>query len=200
MPDLLFPQKQSRIILLLEKIKYPKLLLLLLTFIVGYFLFHERATLPFHDELLVYWYIGSFFAGLFFVYGFTAAPATAILLILGKSENIILVGLVAGLGALLGDFIIFRLIQHSFADEIERVTRWQFWLHFIRFSERTPEKIKKYVTPVLAGFIIASPLPDEIGVSLLAASGKISTPQFAKMAYLLNTAGIFVVLIIGASI
>jgi len=50
---------------------------------------------------------------------------------------------------------------------------------------------------IFAGFVIASPLPDEIGVSLLAGTTKISTRTFAILSYFLNTAGIFIVLLAG---
>ena len=73
---------------ILSKIKYPKFLLLILTFVIAYFIFKGKSLLPFHDALLSLGYIGTFLAGIFFVYGFTAAPATALLLILAKEQNI----------------------------------------------------------------------------------------------------------------
>lgn len=60
---------------------------------------------------------------MFFTYGFTAAPATAILLILAREQNIVLAGFIAGFGALIGDAIIFKLIRHSFADEVEKLSK-----------------------------------------------------------------------------
>ena len=61
--------------------KYPKFLLLFITFIVAYLLFYERTYPPFHDFIISMGYVGTFLAGALFAYGFTAAPATAILLI-----------------------------------------------------------------------------------------------------------------------
>ena len=52
---------------------------------------------------------------------------------------------------------------------------------------------------MVAGFIIASPLPDEIGVTMIAASKSISAKVFSVISYVLNTAGIFVILMIGGS-
>ncbi len=183
---------------LLKKIKYPKLLLLFLTFILAYIIFKERSFIPFHNSLLSIGYLGTFIAGIFFVYGFTAAPATAILLILAKEQNIILAGLIAGFGALIGDLIIFNFIRHSFADEIKKLKKEKIIIHVHNhIRKRTPNALKKYIIPIFAGFIIASPLPDEIGVSLFAASRKISTKIFSVISYILNTAGIFVILILG---
>src|SRR3989339_1795341 len=96
----------------LSRIKYPKLLLLLLTFVIAYLIFKERTFLPFHNLLLSMGYLGTFLAGILFVYGFTAAPATAILLILAKEQNILFAGFIAGFGALIGDLMIFTFIRH----------------------------------------------------------------------------------------
>ncbi|MDP3765383.1 MAG: hypothetical protein Q8R04_02625, partial [Nanoarchaeota archaeon] len=140
-------------------------------------------------------YFGTFLAGMLFTYGFTAAPATAILLILAKEQNIILAGLIGGFGALIGDLIIFRFIRDSFADEFKKLSKEKFVQNI---NNKTPSLLKKYFAPVIAGFIIASPLPDVLGVSLLAASRTISMRMFSVISYLLNTAGIFIILGIGS--
>lgn len=175
-------------------LKYPKLLLLFFTFLLAYLLFYGRIYQPFNDFITSTGYIGTFLAGILYVYGFTAAPATAILLILAKEQNIFLAGFIAGFGALTGDLLIFKFIRWSFADEIEKLSKEKLFNHF---NNKPPKLFKKYLIPVLAGVIIASPLPDEIGVTLLAGATKISTKMFSAISYVLNTSGIFVVLIIG---
>ena len=175
-------------------IKYPKLLLLFITFLIAYLLFYGRTYLAFYDFIIFMGYAGTFIAGIFFAYGFTAAPATAILLILTKEQNILLAGFIGGFGALIGDLIIFNFIRHSLDDEIKKLSREKIVLYI---NHKTPNLFKKYLVPVLAGFIIASPLPDEIGVSLLAASRTISIKTFSVISYILNTAGIFAILFIG---
>ena len=178
-------------------IKYPKLLLLFMTFLIAYLLFYERTYQPFHDAVISLGYVGTFIAGALFAYGFTAAPATAIFLILAKEQNILLAGFIGGFGALIGDLIIFNFIRHSFADEIDKLSKEKVVLYI---NHKAPNLLKKYLLPVIAGFIIASPLPDEIGVSLMAASGNISMKIFSLISYVLNTAGIFVILFIGNAI
>jgi hypothetical protein len=79
-------------------------------------------------------------------------------------------------------------------DEIERIK-------CRRFSHFKPSAFtRKYLIPIVAGFIIASPLPDEIGISMLAISKSVSTKKFAVISYLLNTGGIIAILLIGTSI
>ena len=178
------------------RIKYKKLLLLLLTFAVAYLIFSEGRSLFIQQLLLQAGYLGTIIAGALYVYGFTAAPATAILLILAKQQNILLAGLAAGFGALIGDLLIFQFIRHSFSGEIKELQEEPI---FKKIKTRIPPIARKYLAPVLGGIIIASPLPDEIGISLLATS-TISTKKFAIMSYILNTAGIFTILLVGTII
>ena len=174
-----------------NKIKYPKLLLLILTFIVAYFIFYERNIPLFNDVLFSLGYFGILIAGIFFAYGFTAAPATIFLILLAQNENIFLSALIAGLGALIGDYLIFKLIRHSFRDEIEKLSNEKIIKHI---NKKSPSFVKKYFLPVFAGFVIASPLPDEVGVALLASSKIISSRIFFLISFILNTTGIFVIL------
>src|SRR3989338_10168596 len=176
------------------KLKYPKLLFLIFTFVIAYLIFAGRDFQPFHKLLFSWGYFGTLLAGIFFSFGFTAAPATAILLIFAKEQNIFLAGFIAGFGALIGDLLIFNFIKHSFKDEIKKISKEKIYVYL---NNKTPRLFKKYFIPVLAGFIIASPLPDEVGVSLLAIPTKISTKIFSIVSYILNTIGIFVILFIG---
>ena len=113
---------------------------------------------------------------------------------LAGHHNIYLAGLIGGLGALVGDLIVFIFIRHSFRDEIKKLSKERIVLYI---NHKTPNLFKKYLLPLIAGFIIASPLPDEIGVSLLAAYKTFSIKIFSIISYLLNTAGIFAILFIG---
>ena len=174
--------------------KYPKLILLFLTFVGAYFLFQIRHIAPFYIWLETLGYVGTFIAGALFVYGFTAAPATALLLILSPTQNIIIAAAIAGVGALAGDLFIFRFIKHSFHEEMHYLVNEKI---VYAVHSRIPKKIKRYVILLLAGLIICSPLPDEIGIFLLAAAKKVSTRLFSVLSYSLNTLGILIILWIG---
>ena len=88
--------------------KYPKLLILCISILFAVVLFHGgKSFSPFHDLLISLGYIGTFIGGIFYAYGFTAPPATSILLILAKSQNIFIAALIGGIGALISDLIIF---------------------------------------------------------------------------------------------
>ena len=153
--------------------------------------FYERNIPIFHDTLFSLSYFGTLIAGIFFAYGFTAAPATIFLILLAENENIFLSALIGGIGAMIGDYLIFKLIRHSFHDEIEKLKNEKI-IKYI--NQKSPSLVKKYFLPVIAGFIIASPFPDEMGVALLATSKIISSRIFFVISFLLNTIGIFIIL------
>lgn len=176
-------------ILLFPRFKYPKLLLLVLTYVIAYLLFADRELAGIEGVFSALGYVGVFLAGIMYSYGFTAAPAAAFFAIISGQVSIIPAGLIGGLGSLIGDLSIFEFIRTGFEDELRK-------LHQEHLLKRVNVPFKTLILPFVVGFFIASPLPDEIGVSLLAAS-KISARWFAILSYLLNTAGIFAFLLIG---
>jgi hypothetical protein len=178
------------------RIKYPKFTLLLLTFVLAYALFSWRNVLPFQNELLALGYVGAFLIGLLFSYGFTTATSIIFLLMLAKDVNIYLFAAIAGIGALTSDLLLFTFIRLSFADEIRMIENEK---PVKKLRHMIHGHLKRYLLPVLAGFVIASPLPDEIGVCLLASS-KISPKAFSVFSYVFNTLGILAILAIGNSV
>ena len=176
---------------------YPKFSILILTFMVTYILFSRYKFGVLDDILLSFGHFGTFLTGILFAFSFTAAPSTAVFLLLAKTESIYLASLIGGLGALIGDLFIFKLIRVSFADEIRKLQNERI---FSGINHHTPRVMKAYIVPVIAALIIASPLPDEIGVSMLAASPIVSTRLFSIISLVLNTLGIFVILKIGVLI
>ncbi|MCX8178714.1 MAG: hypothetical protein N3D75_02710 [Candidatus Aenigmarchaeota archaeon] len=181
-----------------NKIKYPKLTVLIFTIIVAVIIFYEGKNYdPFHDFIVSLGYIGTFIGGFFYAYGFTSAPATAVLLVLSKEQILVLATLVGGLGAVISDYLIFRFVRHSFMDEIDNIKNEKMIKTIIENGKRLFGKKSNYVIPVIAGFLIASPLPTEIGVSLLASSKNINTQKFLIIAFILHSLGIFAILSIG---
>ncbi|MBN2014866.1 MAG: hypothetical protein JW778_06765 [Candidatus Altiarchaeota archaeon] len=181
-----------------HRIRYPKLLLLLATIIVAAVLFQESKDYgPLHDFLMSLGYIGTFLGGIFYAYGFTAAPATAVLLVLAKEQCLVLAVLVGGLGAVLSDLLIFSFIRYSFMDEIEELEKEKI----VKYIEKEEKIIfghyYKHIFPALAGFLIASPLPTELGVVMMTSVKEISLKKFTIIAYLLHCLGILAILAIG---
>ncbi|MBI4139989.1 hypothetical protein HY483_03430 [Candidatus Woesearchaeota archaeon] len=177
--------------------KYPKMVALLLTLVIAYIIFYDRHNSTLISSLKNIGDYGVFISGLLFSYGFTAAPATAIFLSLGEQSNIIITAMIGGLGALIADLTIFELIRTTMADELHRIEREQIFKKVKKFVPRT---IRHYIIPVIGGLIIASPLPDELGVALIAGTKNIKPIVFSIISYVLNTIGIYILLNIGSSL
>ena len=103
--------------------KYPKLTLFIATVLLVYFLFSGILYEPLHNVLVYLGYFGTFLAGLLYPYSFTSVAATAILLIIAKTQNVLYAGLVASFGALLSDLAIFFFVKRSFGDEVQKTLK-----------------------------------------------------------------------------
>ena len=141
-----------------------------------------------------YGFIGAFFAGILFVSTFTVATSALVLLILAERLSPIELGLIAGLGAVVGDLTIFHIFKDGLFDEIHDI--------YNRFGGKRMSRILhvkafRWMLPVIGAIIVASPFPDEIGISLMGLSN-ISTTRFIVLSYVLNSLGIF--LIVSASV
>lgn len=180
------------------KLKYPKLALLFLSIVIAVVFFQSGKTNDsVQDFISSLGLFGDFIGGFFYAYGLTAAPATSVLLLLAKEQNILVACLIAGLGALISDILIFIFIRYSFNDEINKLKNEKMIVSFKNKGRKLFGSFYNYLLPSVAGFIIASPLPTEIGVSMLASFKRISIIKFMIIAYLLHTVGILVILTIG---
>lgn len=135
-------------------------------------------------------YIGSFISGIFFVSVFTVAPASAIIFDMAKTLNPYLVALFAGIGAVLGDYIILRILKDRVFEELLPLFKK---VHGSFLATVFASPFFAWLIPLIGAIIIASPLPDEIGISLMGLS-KIKNWQFILVTFLLNSIGIFIII------
>lgn len=134
-------------------------------------------------------FVGAFLAGALFVTTFTVATGAVMLSIFAQQYNPVVLGLIAGAGALVSDIVIFRFVKDSLASELAPL-----YNHFSgrRLTHLLHTKYFRWTLPVVGAVIMASPLPEELGISLMGLS-KMSTAKFLVVSYLLNSAGIFLV-------
>jgi hypothetical protein len=194
----------------LKRWKYKNLFLLFLSIFVAYFILKNEGILSPLKDLHSLGYFSAFVAGLLFTSSLTTAPATALIYKLGSIFNPIVLASIGAFGSLLSDYLIFRFVKHKLLDEIKLLH--EEVNEFLRPATKPfmPKDLKlklylwqkafesrfKWLIPVVAGFIIASPLPDEIGVALLGAA-KYEAKRFVFISYCLNFAGIFLIAVIG---
>lgn len=162
----------------------------LISFLIAFLLYQLGIFHEIVRSLDGYGYIGAFLGGMFFVSVFTAAPAGVILLTLSETYPIIPICILAGMGAVVGDFIILFFLSKG-AQEVTPILSED---RGIRKVIKTLRHTKyRFLLTLVGAAIIASPLPDEIGLALMGAS-QLPIAATAAITFILNTLGIFFLL------
>lgn len=174
--------------------KYKNLIFFLISFVFTLILFKQQAVHTFLLNLGSIGYLGAFIGGILFVSTFTFVTGALILMILAETLSPIEIGIIAGLGAVLGDFTIFRFVRSNLSNELEKVyNKIDNKHHLVKILHT---KYFGWTLPIIGAIIIALPLPDEIGVSLMGIS-KMKLYQFLLISFVLNAVGIFLVVSAG---
>lgn len=136
-------------------------------------------------------YLGVFIAGILFVSIFTAVPAVALLLSFTELNPLAVAG-IAALGSMIGDYLILKLFEDKVAYELKPVALKFGIPQAITYLQGRRSTIG--LVRILGAIIIASPLPDEIGIGLLGI-GKLNRLSFLAICYALNAAGILALML-----
>lgn len=141
----------------------------------------------------IYFFLGALITGIFFASTFTVAIATSVFLIFAQTHNPFLIAVIGGLGAFVGDSLIFRFLRDDLIADFEYLEK----LFPQRLARRIiHSKLIFWVAPIMAAVMIASPLPDEIGLLVLAGI-KLKYHHFFLLSFLLNTLGILIIALFG---
>lgn len=133
--------------------------------------------------------IASFIAGVFFTSIFTTAPAIAALYEISQQTPLWQVALVGALGSVIGDLFLFTFIHTDVTKDVAFLFEKR---KYKRLFHLFHTELFEWALPLFGALIIASPLPDELGLTLLGFSG-IKTRQFIIMSYVFNVIGIFAI-------
>lgn len=131
--------------------------------------------------------IGSFVAGIFFTSIFTVAIATVTLAEISLFNNIWLTALIGGAGAVIGDLLIFRFLKDNISEDITELIK-----HSKRFRMIFKLRFFRFLFPFLGAIIIASPLPDEIGLTMMGVIN-LKIRYVIPISYILNSTGILII-------
>ena len=140
--------------------------------------------------------LGSFIAGIFFTSVFTAVPATVVLAEIAQINSVIWVALFGGIGAMIGDLIIFRFIKNRLFEDILYLLKKSKSEKLISIFRL---RIFRWSIAFLGALVIASPLSDELGLMMLGFS-KMKTSLFIPISFLFNSLGILVIGLIAKAI
>jgi hypothetical protein len=172
---------------------YPKLTLYVLAIISAYFVFQIPTVSDFVTSIDSFVYLPIFFGGLLYSAGFTTPLATGFLLAY-DSANPMVAAIFGGMGALIADLGIFSFVRLSFMNEFNKLEKTSFIKHITNSTKSINPKLRQVFVYLIAAIIIASPLPDELAVAMLAGFTRVHPYGFAVMSYLGNIAGIYLLL------
>lgn len=147
-----------------------------------------------HDKILhlgAIGYFGAFITGFFFVISFTVLPASAVLFTFADTLNPYLLALIGGLGAMTGDYVIYRFFRVETDGVSEKITNNH---HHIKKLLKL--RSIRWLAILVGAFIIVSPFPDELGIALLGIT-KLELKSFLLISFALNTVGIFILVSLG---
>jgi hypothetical protein len=137
-----------------------------------------------------YYIIASFISGIFFTSAFTLAPASITLIHIAQNSPIPGVVVWGGLGAMFGDLVLFLFIRDRFAEDLKNVFKpssVKYFLKSLHFG------FMRWLSPLIGALIIASPLPDEFGITLLGMS-KMKVMFLLPLSFIMNMLGIYLLI------
>ncbi|OGY68076.1 MAG: hypothetical protein A3H63_02195 [Candidatus Harrisonbacteria bacterium RIFCSPLOWO2_02_FULL_45_10c] len=134
-------------------------------------------------------FAGSFISGILFTSVFTTAPATATLAEIAQDNSVLLIAIIGAFGALVGDLVIFRFIKDSVTEDIAYLIKKAKKERFLSIFRL---KVFRWLIPFIGAVIIASPLPDEIGIAMMGFS-KLRISFFIPISFSLNFVGILII-------
>ncbi len=131
--------------------------------------------------------LGALVAGFFFTSFVTTVPAILALGHIGAQGDALLPIVIAGgLGALIGDLILLYIVKGAVTPQLHHILSH---VNNRRIKKILESRIFTFISPVIGALIIASPLPDELGLSLLGIS-RVPLALFIPLSFTMNCIGI----------
>lgn len=138
-------------------------------------------------------FFGPLVAGLFFTSAFTTPIAIVVLAEMSLSipvpMPILHVALLGAVGALAGDLVIFMFIKDTFGRDLRDYLKVHPHRKLQKFFHL---RLFRWLTPVLGALIIASPLPDELGLAMMGVA-RIKLRVLIPISLTLNFLGIVLI-------
>ncbi|MDP3991684.1 MAG: hypothetical protein Q8P66_02200 [Candidatus Colwellbacteria bacterium] len=157
------------------KIKYPNITLFVLSLVIAVILSWTGVFDSF-AELGKLDYLGALIAGLLWPFTFATPLAAASFFYLGQTANIWMIVAVGSIGSLFSDIIIWKFFKGGIFTEFEKIWedyknhhrrpfRREHRFHLIQLFHSRPFH---FITLFSGVIVLFSPLPDEIGLEMLA--------------------------------
>jgi len=165
-----------------------KTIIIILSIIFGVYIIASGQIKEITSSLGEVGIFGVFIAGALYGYALTAAPAVAALIVFTNSYNPLIIAFIGAIGTMAGDYLIFHIIRDKLPKKSEKL----FKLIGVKKLRELKKSKYSWLLPLITGIIIASPLPDEVGVSLLGIT-HYNLEKFLLLSFILNFIGILII-------
>ena len=131
--------------------------------------------------------LAAFVTGFFFTSAFTIAPAAIIFAGLAHEVSHFQLAFWGACGAMVGDLTIFYFVRDRFAQDIIdvlKIAKAKKLTHFFH------KGFFRWLSPLIGAIIIASPLPDEIGITMMGFS-KTKVALLVPICFVMNFIAIY---------
>lgn len=193
-------RRQKKIHHVLHKVEkfhlnHQNTILLAVSLLFAYSFLHSESFISFVSFLGKFRYLSAFILGFFFSFGFTTAPAAATLYLLADHLNPILMGFIAGIGAMISSLVIFKFVKHHFMDELRYILSHELRLEIYKTEVALTKNMMKskavrIIVPSIAGILTAMPLPTEILVAILWSATRYETKKVMIYSFIFSFLGI----------
>ena len=133
--------------------------------------------------------VEAFIAGFFFTSLLTLAPAGVAFAEMAQAAPAMQLAAWGAAGAVIGDLLLFFFVRDAISDDVMALLRGS-WLRKIKVLFKTP--FLSWAVPVAGALVIASPLPDEVGLAMLGLS-KTDLRFLILVSYAMNFLGILII-------
>ncbi len=142
-------------------------------------------------------YVAALGAGMLFASTPTAASAAVVFVDLGKQLHPLLLAILGGVGAACGDLLFYSTFKKSFLFETKTLLKKILSVQSVdALKAALKKKHFRFFLAILAATLIASPLPDELGLALLSIID--FKPKYLSIiGFVLNGFGIFILASVG---
>lgn len=128
--------------------------------------------------------------GALFTTVFTIVPASVALVEMSSTIHPLLIATLGGIGAMIIDSIIASFVRKDITRDLQGISRLSFKWHFISLFHFG---FLKWFSFALGLLVIASPLPDELGLFFIGIS-KVKSKYLPFVFFLANFVGIYLLL------
>ena len=142
-------------------------------------------------------YLGAFLSGVLFSSTFTVATGGLLLIRLANTLNPLALIFFGVCGAVSADLVIFLFVKDKVSAEVTPIYEKFLAHHHLKKILHT--KYFSWTLPVLGALIIASPFPDELGISLMGISA-MTLGRFVTVAIFSHTIGMISLVLLAGTL